>query len=152
MDEKHQVIVHAEAFGNGQDHGNLPPMLEAARDNLKQIGYCENPFDQKIFLTDSGYHNKQNLVKCEEENMDAYIPDIHFRKSDERFATQCQYKGKQKRRFTIEDFHYDEEKDQYICKSKNEKVLKLCARAAKVRGNIERRYEASKKDIWVEYK
>ncbi len=144
VDEKHQVIVHGEAFGNGQDHGNLPPMLEAAKDNLQQIGYCENPFDQKIFLTDSGYHSKQNLAKCEEENMDAYIPDIHFRKRDERFATQCQYKGKQKRRFTIEDFHYDEENDQYICK--NEKVLKLRARAAKVRGNIERRYEASKKD------
>ena len=143
VDEKHQVIVHAQAFGNGQDHGNLPPMIDAARDNLKHIGYCD-PFDQKIFLTDSGYHSKKSLQKCEEENMDAYIPDIHFRKRDERFATQCQYKGKQNRRFTIQDFHYDEEKDHYICK--NEKVLKLRARAAKVRGNIERRYEASKKD------
>ena len=27
IDAKHQVIVHGEAFSNGQDHIHVPPML-----------------------------------------------------------------------------------------------------------------------------
>jgi hypothetical protein len=27
VDKKHQVIVHAEAFGRGQDHDHISPML-----------------------------------------------------------------------------------------------------------------------------
>ena len=30
IDAKHQVIVHGEAFGNGQDHCHIPPMLTGA--------------------------------------------------------------------------------------------------------------------------
>jgi transposase len=35
VDNKHQVIVHAEAFGNGQDFAHLTPMLDGAKDNVK---------------------------------------------------------------------------------------------------------------------
>ena len=31
IDGKHQVIVHGEAFGDGQDHGHVPPMLTGAK-------------------------------------------------------------------------------------------------------------------------
>jgi hypothetical protein len=27
VDEKHQVVVHAEAFGKGEDASNMEPML-----------------------------------------------------------------------------------------------------------------------------
>jgi hypothetical protein len=37
IDGKHQVIVHGEAFGNGQDHGHVPPMLEGTRANLQSL-------------------------------------------------------------------------------------------------------------------
>jgi hypothetical protein len=30
IDAKHQVIIHAEAFGRGRDHAHGPPMLEGA--------------------------------------------------------------------------------------------------------------------------
>ncbi len=30
-DEKHQIIVHAEAMGNGQDHDNLEPMINGPK-------------------------------------------------------------------------------------------------------------------------
>jgi len=36
VDAKHQVIVHAETFGN-QDHDNLAPMLKGAKKNLQAI-------------------------------------------------------------------------------------------------------------------
>jgi hypothetical protein len=39
IDGKHQVIVHGEAFGDGQDHGHVPPMLDGALANLQSLGH-----------------------------------------------------------------------------------------------------------------
>lgn len=35
VDDKHQIIVHGEAMGNGQDNDNLEPMLKGTKKNLK---------------------------------------------------------------------------------------------------------------------
>ena len=120
IDAKHQVIVHGEAFGNGQDHGHIPPMLTGALENLQSLGHEPDYFKGKIFTADSNYHTQVNLRKCQELGLDAYIPDRKFRNRDPRFATQ---KRRQVRRFTLKDFHYDEALDRYICP--NGKVLKL---------------------------
>jgi transposase len=109
IDAKHQVIVHGEAFGNGQDHGHIPPMLEGTRANLQSIGYGAECLTGKILTADSNYHSLVNLKKCQELNLDAYIPDRKFRNRDPRFDTQ---KRRRSRRFTLKDFHYDETSDQ----------------------------------------
>lgn len=144
VDGKNQVIVHAEALGNGQDYGNVPPIIETAKKNMEKIGHSENYFEGKIFITDSNYHSRENLLKCEAERLDAYIPDVNFRKRDPRFSKQNRYKPNKVRRFTQEEFAYDEENDQYICP--NEKILRLRARKAHTRGIIARRYAADKRD------
>jgi transposase len=41
VDKKHQVIVHAEAFGKGQDQHHIPPMLDGAKENMESIGHDE---------------------------------------------------------------------------------------------------------------
>ncbi len=38
VDKEHQVILHAEAFGRGQDNENLAPMVDGAKENLEKIG------------------------------------------------------------------------------------------------------------------
>ena len=38
VDSKHQVIVHAEAFGEGQEKQLLKPMLEGMRENFAEMG------------------------------------------------------------------------------------------------------------------
>jgi hypothetical protein len=38
VDSKHRVIVHAEAFGEPQEHGLLMPMVEGARENFRASG------------------------------------------------------------------------------------------------------------------
>src|SRR5207302_4665732 len=38
VDQKHQVIVHAEAFGQPQEHDLLKPMVEGTRGNFQAIG------------------------------------------------------------------------------------------------------------------
>jgi hypothetical protein len=37
IDAKHQVIVHGEASGDGQDHGHVPPMLTGALENFNAL-------------------------------------------------------------------------------------------------------------------
>jgi transposase len=141
IDDKHQVIVHAEAFGDGQDHGHVPPMLTGALANLQSLGHGPDYFKGKILTADSNYHTQVNLRKCQELGLDAYIPDRKFRNRDPRFAAQ---KRRQVRRFTLKDFHYDEALDRYICP--NGKVLKLRVKRVFDHGHLYRKYLAAEKD------
>jgi hypothetical protein len=63
VDGKHQVVMHAEAFGNGQDAQHLAPMVDGAKDNLKNIGESEGYFEDKVFTADSNYHNQKHIRK-----------------------------------------------------------------------------------------
>ena len=38
VDNKHQIVVHAEAYGAPQEHELLQPMVEGTRENLATIG------------------------------------------------------------------------------------------------------------------
>jgi hypothetical protein len=78
VDRKHQVIVNAEAFGDAQDHYLIPPMLDGAKENMEAIGRGRDYFEGSTFTADSNYHDPTNLKKCDEESLDAYIPDKRF--------------------------------------------------------------------------
>jgi transposase len=141
IDAKHQVIVHGEASGDGQDHGHIPPMLTGALANLQSFGHEPDYFTGKVFTADSNYHTQVNLKKCQELKLDAYIPDRKFRNRDPRFATQ---KRQQVRKFTLKDFHYEESLDQYICPQG--KILKLLVKRVLDHGHLYRKYIAAEKD------
>jgi hypothetical protein len=117
------VIVHGEAFGDGQDHGHVPPMLTGILANLQSLGHEPDYFAGKILTADSNYHTLANLRKCQVLGLDAYIPDRKFCNRDPRFATQ---KRRRSRKFTLRDFTYVEISDEYICPEG--KVLKLKAK------------------------
>jgi IS5 family transposase len=144
IDGKHQVIVHGEAFGNGQDHGHVPPMLEGTLANLQHIRFSAQCLTGKILTTDSNYQTQVNLSKCQEMGLDAYIPDRKFRNRDPRFDSQ---KRRQVRRFTLKEFHHDEALDRYICP--NGKVLKLAVKRAINHGHLYRKYFAAEKDCQI---
>jgi hypothetical protein len=144
VDKKHQVIVHGQAFGNAHDHQHLAPMIDGAKDNLKKIGKSEDYFEDTIFTADTNYHNQSNLKKCQEEKLDAYIPDLKFRSRDPRFANQPRYQPQKGKKFVLADFKYDSQKDHYICP--NGKVLKLNVKKHIQDRNIYRRYMADAKD------
>ncbi|MEE9151674.1 MAG: IS1182 family transposase [Thermoplasmata archaeon] len=144
VDSKKQVIVHAEAFGTGQDHDHIPPMVDGAKGNMEAIGHSDKDyFANKTLVADTNYHSPTNLNKCKDERIDAYIPDKDFRKRDPRFATQERYRPKKEKRFTLEDFHHHEATDHYVCP--DGKVLTLQAKRVVMDGVIYRRYVADKK-------
>jgi len=140
VDSKHQVIVHAEAFGEGQDHYHIGPMIEVAKDNMEALGYGDNYFEGKKLVADSNYSSPANLSQCKEERLDAYIPDIRFRTRDPRFATQERWGSRRTKRFILEDFQYQKETDEYICP--NGKRLRSVRRKAIANNVIYRRYLA----------
>ena len=127
VDSKQQVILAAEAFAS-QDHENLKPMLDGAKKNLVTIGKGPDYFEGKELTADSNYHSLNSLTLCKDEKIDAYIPDIQFRKRDPRFAEQERFKEESKKPcpFSTPDFSYDENKQVYRCP--NGKELKCYAR------------------------
>jgi len=138
------VIVHAEAFGEGQDQHHIPPVLDGAKENLQAMGHSEEYFKKQLLVADSNYHTPENLNKCEDEHVDAYIPDKDFRKRDPRFATQERWRPKKSKRFTLEDFRHNKATDEYVCP--NAKRLKRKAKKVIRDDIISRRYMANEKD------
>ena len=144
VDSKKQVILYGEAFGDGQDHYHIPPVLDGAKGNMERIGYDEDYFEGTILTADSLYHSPTNLEKCEEEKLDAYIPDKDFRKRDPRLKVKRQWGAKKKKRFKLQDFRHNEITDEYICPQG--KALKLQVKKTRVDGVIYRRYVADRND------
>jgi transposase len=143
IDAKHQVVIHAEAFGRGQDHAHGPPMLEGVLENLQSLGHGEEYLAGKIFTADTNYHSDTNLRKCQELRLDAYIPDIYFRRRDPRYAAQRRYWPRRKR-FALEDFHYEEATDQYLCPQGNR--LRRKVKQIYREGMVHRIYAAEETD------
>jgi transposase len=144
VDAKHQVIVHGEAFGCGQDFGHLAPMLDGVKENLCDIGHKQDYLSGKILAADTNYHCASNIKKCEAEGLDAYIPDTRFRKRDSRFATQKRHRLKKTERFLPEEFEYNVSKDEYICP--RGKTLTLRVKKIVNQGVIYRQYVSDEKD------
>jgi len=143
VDDKHQVVVHGEAFGTVSDHDHVGPMMQGAKENMQAIGHDEDYFSDTIFVADTNYHSETNIKKCQELELDAYIPDRYFRRRDPRYTTQKRYWPKRKK-FHLEDFHHDEAADHYVCP--NGKRLKVKARELYRDGLVYRIYMAEKKD------
>lgn len=140
VDDKSQIIIHAQAMGKGQDREHVLPMIDGAKENMRAIGLSAGYFKGKEFTADSNYHSTVNLKKCSDEQLDAYIPDVNFRKRDVRFKDQNRYKPIKKKRkhFKLTDFTYDQNTDSYTCP--NGEKMTLRARHARIKTKLYRRY------------
>ncbi len=143
VDSKHQVIVHGEAIGKGLDNANVAPAVDGAKKNLESIGKSKDYFKGKVLTADSSYHSVTNIAKCNEEKLDAYIPDNKFRNRDKRFASRLGYRPRTKR-FRFDDFHYDGNKDEYVCP--DGKRLKRFGKSGRHKGKLLRRYVSTEAD------
>ena len=143
VDSKQQVIVHGEAIGKGLDNDNLAPVVDGAKKNLERIGKGSDYFEGKILTADSSYHSVTNIAKCNEEKLDAYIPDNKFRNRDKRFATRVGYRPRSKK-FTFADFKYDRDKNQYICP--HGKRLKPLGKTGRHKGKLLKRHVSNETD------
>ena len=95
VDKKHQVIVEAQAFGEGQEHHTLKPILDGIKDRYEAIDISDDILkDQVIITADTGFANEANYTYLKEEGINAYIPDNQFRSRDSKFDGQKEKHGK----------------------------------------------------------
>ena len=87
VDEKHQIVVEAQAHGVGQEQELLLGVVDA----LKQKGQLEA---HTVLTSDAGYCSEAALQGLEQRGVDACIPDPNWRKRDERFAEQQAHREK----------------------------------------------------------
>lgn len=85
VDKKHQIIVDAQAFGEGQEHHTLQPVLNTVFERFKRLGIALN---NPIVTADTGYANEANMQYLHDNGIDAYVPDNKFRSRDPKFAEQ----------------------------------------------------------------
>jgi hypothetical protein len=117
VDAGNQIIVSAEAIGSGAESGCFEKMLDKTEENLKMVTGKEKPLKNTLITGDTGYFSESNLQAAEKREIEVLIPDPQFRQRDPYYAEKKKEKVGEKKRYGIEDFKYDEEKDEYTCPS-----------------------------------
>jgi hypothetical protein len=131
VDEKHQIVVNAEAHGEGQEAHLLKPMLDSTREELKAAKIAPDIFKQAKVTADAGYHSNVSVSYTQENGIDAYIADRSYRQRDPAFTDYDRYKtrsrkekrrfyGRDSERFTAKDFVYDQTNRSCRCPAGNQ--------------------------------
>jgi transposase len=149
VDSKHQVVVHAEAFGQGQEHGLLKPVIEGLQETFSESGKAtKQALEETKITADSGYHNREMLEYLEAEGVDAYLADTGFRSRDPRFTDYKEpperNKRKDKQRFSQQEFTID--KKRKTCRCPAGKAMWLKARRARIGHHVFMQFPAYEKD------
>lgn len=153
VDAKHQVIVHAQAFGEGDDGAVAEPMLQGAQQNLAAAGCGTRVLQEAVVSADTGYFSNRNLEAFEAAKVDAYVPDRHFRQRDPRLAQarrfrrptdkrKEQYKSK-RRHFGPQDFKFDPKSERLICPA-GKRLYGAGHKVSNAQGYLVSHYKAAK--------
>ena len=111
VDKKHQIIVDAQAFGEGQEHHTLQPVLNTVQARFKRLGLDQ---DDTIITADTGYANEANMKYLHDNGINGYIPDNQFRARDpkfnprkEKYKARTGRKAKDASRIPASEFDFD---------------------------------------------
>ncbi len=95
VDKKHQIVIDAQAFGEGQEHHTLKPVLDSIKNTYQRIGISEDILDDQVIVTaDTGFANEANYEYLKDQSINAYIPDNQFRSRDPKYRRQKEKYGK----------------------------------------------------------
>jgi hypothetical protein len=95
VDQKHKLVVDSEVINNPADQGQLYNMTKQAKETLE--------VEEIKVLADKGYYATKDLIKCEANGIETYVPRQKFTGNIENAE------------FQSDKFKYDEEQDVYIC-------------------------------------
>jgi hypothetical protein len=88
-DEKHQIVIAAQATGVGQDQTALKPMIEEIKYQLGKSVLSKGA----LLTADTGYSSEVNMEYVFSENINAVIPDKNFRQRDPIFQSLSRSKN-----------------------------------------------------------
>ena len=157
VDSKHQIIVHAEAYGAGQEQHTLRPMLFGIRRQFRAFSKPDMQILKTAQITaDSGFHSEANMKMIYRLGIDGYIADNQFRKRDPRFIDSTTYKEQQTKRrkergncisrFIPADFDYDPVTETCRCPAGNPTWMNL---NGKIEGRDVIRFQGYRKQCRV---
>lgn len=117
VDDKHQIIVAAQAHGTGSEQELLMPVVAAIEPYVNATS---------LITADAGYHSEANLDALDAMKINALIADNGMRQRDERFADQGKHQtkphplhdkrpAKPQGQFRPKDFSFDEAANICIC-------------------------------------
>lgn len=134
VDDRAQIVVHAEAHGSGYEAHLLAPVIEATRQSFAELELAKDVFTEVKVTADSGFHSNVVVAEVEATGADAYIADRDYRRREPEFANSGRYKQRDKKEralrrkreretrqstksklFTVKDFLYDEANARCIC-------------------------------------
>ena len=134
VDDRAQIVVHAEAHGSGYEAHLLAPTIEATRQSFSEIEPGKDVFADAKVTADSGFHSNVVIAAVEATGADVYVADRDYRRREPAFAGASRYKQREKKeeslrrrrerearestaskRFTVKDFLYDEANVRCIC-------------------------------------
>ncbi len=95
VDQRHQIIIDAQAYGEGQEYHTLQPVLESIERRYQRLGIHRSIYQTGVVVTaDTGYANDENYHYLKAKGINAYVPDQHFRQRDTRYKDQKEKYGK----------------------------------------------------------
>lgn len=95
VDKKHQIVVDAQAFGEGQEHHTLQPVTQSIKARFKRLGLSDDIYATGTIITaDTGFANEANMKYLHDNDINGYVPDNQFRHRDPKFAEQKSKYGK----------------------------------------------------------
>ncbi len=124
VDKKHQIIVDAQVFGEGQEHHTLQPVLETLKSRFQRLAISDDILkSQTIITADTGFANEANMRYLHDNGINGYIPDNQFRSRDPKFDEQKHKYGKRhqdkkvrtKGVFAASEFDFDPVHNRCVC-------------------------------------
>jgi len=118
VDGEHQIVVDAQAFGDGHEAKHVEQVIEAVQQTFSKLDAKLDLYQEVVLTADSGFHSEESVKTLLDRGVDAYIADTHFRKRDPRFAEQQEHKkkstdrqrtSKARKYFSKDQFTFNEE-------------------------------------------
>jgi hypothetical protein len=142
-DSGNQLLVSAEVIGSGPESGSFPKMLDSFEENMKMVTGKKEPLKKSLLVGDTGSFSEANLQEAEERGINVLIPDPQFRQRDPYYTEKKEEKVGKRKRYTAEDFKYNEKSDSFTCPCGKTLVYKC---NITLRNNSGRKYMAKRTD------
>lgn len=119
VDESHQVVIDAQAFGDGHEAHHLQEVLDSLEQTLTALDPSVAPdvLSRVVLTADSGFSSEESLKVLLDRGLDAFVADNQFRKRDPRFGTLQEkralstdkaHTSRARRCYSPADFQFDE--------------------------------------------
>ena len=127
VDEKHQIIVDAQAFGDGHEAKHVGEVVDSIEKTFRGLDKKLDIYNEVVVTADSGFHSEVAARTVLGRGIDAYIADTRFRKRDPRFASQATHRAKstdklhrraKSKYFSAAEFHFTDD-GQLMCPAGN---------------------------------